>query len=65
MLESGKGEVERTEVAMSEAVRGWTDAAEQELASSNDIFDDRHKVVGRNKMKFVWKPVLGWRSREK
>ena len=42
----------------------WTEVAEQELAASNDIFEQRGKYVGRNNCKFSWKPVLGWRARE-
>ena len=42
----------------------WNEVAENELTSGNDIILEKEKYVGRNKARFVWKPVLGWRAKE-
>ena len=59
----GEGSVEAAKVLVKELEK-WTEVAENELASSSDTFDKRRKPVGRNCAKFVWKPVMGWRSGE-
>ena len=63
MEEVRKGTKEAAE-KLVKPLEEWTAVAEHELAASNDIFEQRDKYVGRNKCRFAWKPVMGWRARE-